>query len=117
MGSREGAPVRMNTQQLENFSRGRGGLQEMSSREEEHLQGELQLGKRWAPGRGLQGGRTPSGRASAGEEVGCRERAPQGSRWEREKGSTVDEVLRVKMLDTGLLVRASKVLRGPGLHI
>ena len=73
MGSREGAPVRMNT---------------LSS---------------W--------------RTSAGEEVGSRRLGSTGSRWEREKGSTVDEVLEVKMLDTGWLVRASKVLRGPGLHI
>ena len=58
-----------------------------------------------------------SRRSSAGEEVGSRRLGSTGSRWEREKVSTVDEVLKVKMLDTGWLVRASKVLRGPGLHI
>ena len=78
MGSREGASVRMNTQQLENFSRGRGGLQEMGSREGEHLQGELQLGKRWAPGRGLhrgrggRGRRAPQSTRSRGEDAGHR---------------------------------------------
>ena len=35
-----------------------------------------------------------SWRTSAGEEVGSRRLAPQGSRWEREKGSRVDSFSR-----------------------
>ena len=40
VGSREGAPVRKNTQQLENFSRRRGGLQEVGSTRFEAGEGE-----------------------------------------------------------------------------